>query len=52
VVWLTGCALIEGATGAAVTVRAAGPLIMLPIELLTATAKSAPLSAMVVAGVV
>jgi hypothetical protein len=51
-VWVTGCALIEGATEAAVTVRAAGLLVMLPTELLTVTVKSALLSAVAVAGVV
>ena len=51
-VWLAGCAVIEGATGAALTVSVAGLLVTLPAVLLTTTVNSAPLSELVVAGVV
>jgi hypothetical protein len=44
--------VIEGATAAAFTVRVAAPLVALPAELLTATVNCAPLSELVVAGVV
>ncbi len=50
--WLIGCVLIEGATEAAFTVRAAAPLVTLPAVLLTTTANCAPLSELAVAGVV
>ena len=50
--WLAGCMVIEGATGAALTVRVAALLVTLPTVLLTTTVKSAPLSEPVVAGVV
>ena len=51
-VWLDGCVVIEGATGAALTVRMALLLVAVPAELLTTTANCAPLSAVVSAGVV
>src|SRR5258707_3137279 len=50
-VWLTGCAVIVGATAAAFTVSAAAALVTVPAVLLTTTAKLAPLSE-VVTGVV
>jgi hypothetical protein len=43
--------VIEGATGAALTVRVAGVLVALPAELLTTTEKSAPESEAVSEGV-
>ena len=49
---LTGCVVMEGATGAAVTVRIAALLVALPKLLLTTTVNCAPLSAVVVPGVV
>jgi hypothetical protein len=36
-VWLAGCVLIEGATGAGLTVRVAALLVALPAALLTTT---------------
>ena len=51
-VWLAGCVVIEGATAAALTVRVAALLVTLPAELLTITVNCAPLSELVVAGVV
>ena len=51
-VWFAGCVVIEGATAAAFTVRVAALLVTLPAELLTATVSCAPLSELVVAGVV
>ncbi len=51
-VWLAGCVVIEGATRAALTVRVAALLVTLPAVLLTTTVNSAPLSELVVAGVV
>ena len=51
-VWLAGWVVIEGATGAAFTVRLAALLVTLPAVLLTTTVNSAPLSELVVAGVV
>ena len=51
-VWLAGCVVIEGATGAALTVRVAAALVTLPAVLLTFTVNCAPLSELVVAGVV
>jgi hypothetical protein len=50
--WLTGCDVIDGATDAAVTVRIAALLVRLPLLLLTVTVNEAPLSDVVVAGVV
>ena len=44
--------MIEGATVAAVTVRVATLLVTLPAELLTTTVNCAPVSELVVAGVV
>ena len=37
VVWLAGCEVIDGATGAAVTARVAELLVTLPAVLLTTT---------------
>jgi hypothetical protein len=51
-VWLAGCAVIEGASGAGFTESVAALLVALPAALLTATVKGSPLSAVVVAGVV
>jgi len=51
-VWLAGCAVIEGATAAALTVRVAWLLVALPAVLLTATVNCEPLSEIAVAGVV
>jgi hypothetical protein len=49
---LTGCAVMDGATGAAVTVRVAALLVALPAASLTVTVNVAPLSVFVAAGVV
>ena len=49
---LTGCAVMLGATAAVVTVSVAALLVTLPALLLTTTLNCAPLSALVVAGVV
>jgi hypothetical protein len=49
--WFAGCVVMLGATGAAVTVSVALPLLMLPAALLTTTENTAPLSALPVAGV-
>jgi hypothetical protein len=51
-VWLAGCVVIEGATGAALTVRVAALLVVLPVVLVITTVNCAPLSEVVVAGVV
>jgi hypothetical protein len=51
-VWLAGCVVIDGATGAALTVSIATLLVTLPTKLLSTTVNCAPLSAAVVAGVV
>ena len=51
-VWFAGGVVIEGATGAAFTVRVATLLVTLPAVLLTTTVNCAPLSEFVVAGVV
>ena len=51
-VWLAGWAVIEGATAAAFTVRVAALLVTLPALLLTSTVNCAPLSELVVVGVV
>jgi len=51
-VWFTGCVVIVGATGAGFTVSVAALLVTVPAVLLTTTAKVAPLSAVVVVGVV
>jgi len=51
-VWLAGWVVIEGASGAALTVRVAALLVTLPAVLLTTTVNWAPLSEVVVAGVV
>jgi hypothetical protein len=50
--WLAGCAVIDGATAAAFTLRTALLLVALPAELVTTTEKADPLSAVVVAAVV
>jgi hypothetical protein len=51
-VWLAGCVVIDGATEVALTVSIAALLVTLPTELLSTTVNCAPLSAVVVAGVV
>ena len=51
-VWLAGWVVMEGATGAALTVRVAALLVTVPAVLLTTTSKVDPLSEVVVAGVV
>jgi hypothetical protein len=51
-VWLAGCVVMEGATGAALTVRMAVLLVALPVALVITTVNCAPLSEVVVAGVV
>lgn len=51
-VWLIGCAVIVGATLAAVTVRVAGLLFTDPTLLLMITVNAVPLSPVVVGGVV
>ena len=51
-IWLAGCVVMDGATGAAVTVRVAALLVTLPVLPLTTTVNCAPLSDDVVAGVV
>jgi len=51
-VWFTGWVVIVGATGAGFTVSVAALLVTVPAVLLTTTAKLAPLSAVVVVGVV
>ena len=52
IVTLEGCVVIDGATGAGLTVSVAALLVTLPTELLTSTVNCAPLSAVVSAGVV
>jgi hypothetical protein len=49
---LSGCDVMDGATGAAVTVSVAALLVALPAESLTVTVNDAPLSEFVAAGVV
>jgi hypothetical protein len=51
-VWLAGCVVIVGATADVLTVSVAAVLVMLPVVLLTTTVNCAPLSELVVAGVV
>lgn len=51
-VWLAGCVVMLGATGAGFTVRVAGTLVMLLTEFVTVTVMAAPLSAVVVGAVV
>jgi membrane protease YdiL (CAAX protease family) len=52
-VWLAGCAVIEGASGAGLTESVAALLVALPAPLLTTTVNSAPLSEeLIVAAVV
>jgi hypothetical protein len=50
-VWLAGCVVIVGDTGAGFTVSVAAELVTVPAVLLTATVKADPLSEVVVAGV-
>ena len=50
--WLAGWVVIEGATGAAFTVRVTGLLVTLPAVLFTTTRNVDPLSEVAVAGVV
>ncbi len=52
IVWLAGCAVIEGATGSGLTVSVAALLMMVPAVLLTTTVNCAPLSEVTSAGVV
>jgi len=51
-VWFAGSVVIEGATAAALTVRVPALLVTLPAVLLIMTVNCAPLSELVVAGVV
>jgi hypothetical protein len=51
-VLLTGCEVIEGATGAAVIVKVATLLVAVPKLLVTVTENCVALSELVVAGVV
>jgi hypothetical protein len=51
-VWLDGCTVIVGATGAALTVSVATVLVTDPTELLTTTSNVDPLSDVAVAGMV
>jgi hypothetical protein len=48
---LAGCVVIDGATGAAVTVSVAALLFILPVLSVTVTVNCAPLSESAVAGV-
>ena len=50
--WLPGCVVMLGATGAAFTVRIAAALFMLPAGFVMVTVKEAPLSEVVAAAVV
>ena len=50
--WLAGCVVIDGATGAEVTARVAVLLVTFPELSATTTVNNAPLSEVVVAGVV
>jgi hypothetical protein len=52
IVTLEGCVVIEGATGAGLTVSVAALLVTLPAELLTTTVNCAPLADVVSVGVV
>jgi hypothetical protein len=51
-VWFAGCVVIVGVTELALTVSVAALLVTLPTVLLTTTVNCAPLSELVVAGVV
>jgi hypothetical protein len=51
-VWFPGCVVIAGATAAAFTVSVAALLVAVPAVLLTIAPNVAPLSPVVVAGVV
>ena len=50
-VWLAGCVVIVGATGAGFTVSVAVPLVTVPAVFVTVTEKVDPLSEVVVVGV-
>jgi hypothetical protein len=51
-VWLAGCVVNDGATGAGFTVKVALLLVALPAVFVTTTLNIAPLSVVAVAGVV
>jgi hypothetical protein len=51
-VWLAGCTVIEGASGAGFTESVAALLVALPVALLTTAVNNAPLSELVVAAMV
>jgi hypothetical protein len=51
-VWLPGCVVTVGATGAGFTVSVAAELVTVPALFVTTTANVDPLSDVVVAGVV
>jgi hypothetical protein len=51
-VWLTGCVVIVGDTGAGFTVSAAAELVTVPAAFVTTTENVDPLSVVAVAGVV
>jgi hypothetical protein len=51
-VWLAGCVVIVGATGAAFTVSVAAALVKVPAVFVTTAANVEPLSAVVVTSVV
>src|SRR5260370_1018546 len=51
-VWLAGCVVIVGATGAGFTVSVAAALVTVPAPLLTTTVNCSPLCDVAVAGVV
>jgi hypothetical protein len=51
-VWLAGCVVIVGDTGAGFTVSVAAELVTVPAVLVTTTENVDPLSEVVVAGVV
>ena len=50
-VWLAGCVVIDGGTEAALTVSMAALLVTLPAALLTTTVNCAPVSELIVTGV-
>ena len=51
-VWLAGCVVIVGDTGAGFTVSVATALVAVPAVFVTTTVKADPLSEVAVAGVV
>jgi len=51
-VWLPGCVVIVGVTGAGLTVSVAAELVTVPAVFVTTTENVDPLSEVVVAGVV